>query len=166
MPKQVFEANYDLSDAGYCVAFNCRRAARAVTKLFDLALQASGVRSTQLAILLAVAKSQPMSIGDLSAQLSIDSTTLTRSLGLMHREGLLTVSDRSTMRQRFVTLTHAGRRTLERSVPLWRKAQDLFLSQFGEKRWKALHGDLAQLSAIALRLEKKGRTTFSRSRTP
>ena len=77
----------------------------------------------------------------------------------MQRDGLLTVSERSTMRQRFVTLTEDGKRCLAQSLPLWRKAQTRILSQIGEKRWKALHKDLAQLSAVALWLQQNGRTT-------
>src|SRR5947208_4658694 len=91
----------DLSGTGYCASFNFRRTARAVTQLYDAALQESGIRSTQFAILVGIAKNQPVSIGALAEVLIIDQTTLTRSLRLLQKEGLIKISERSTMRQRF-----------------------------------------------------------------
>ena len=153
MPKQLDGIDFDLSGSDYCVASNSRRAARAVTKLYDLELAPAGIRSTQFAVLIALAKSQPVSIGDLAETLLIDTTTLTRSLRLMRKEGLLTISERSTMRQRFVTLTRDGDRALARSLPRWRKLQTRFINAFGNEHWKVLHQELARLSAIARRLE-------------
>lgn len=158
MQKQLFEIRSDLSGSRYCVAFNCRKTARAVTRFYDLALTPSGIRSTQFAILVGIAKSQPVSIGGLSDMLSIDTTTLTRSLHLMRRQGLLRVSERSTMRRRFVTLTRTGARIFDRSIPLWRRAQTRLVSAIGEARWMALQQQLEQLSSLALRLEKGRRT--------
>ena len=62
----------DLTGTGYCASFNFRRTARAVTQLYDAALQESGIRSTQFAILVGIAKNQPVSIGALAEVLIID----------------------------------------------------------------------------------------------
>src|SRR3989441_4204622 len=99
--KKYF-SSLDLSGTGYCGSFNFRRTARAVTQLYDLALQESGIRSTQFAILVGILKKQPVSISALAEVLTIDQTTLTRSLRLLKKEGLIAISDRSTMRQRFL----------------------------------------------------------------
>ena len=143
----------DLNGTAYCAAFRFRMAARAVSRLFDAALQESGIRSTQFAILVAVAKKQPIPIHALSEILFIDQTTLTRSLKLMRKEGFLTVSQRSTMRQRFVTLTPKGEQALARAVPLWRKIQDQFVRKVGPGHWAELRDELAELSELAATLE-------------
>jgi DNA-binding MarR family transcriptional regulator len=144
----------DLTGARFCAAFTLRKTARIVTNLYDSALQPAGVRSTQFAILVAVARSQPVSIGSLSQLLLTDRTTLTRSLGLMEKEGLLNISQRSTMRRRFVTLTEKGGHALARSAPLWRKMQQRYLAAIGERQWRRLQRELERLSSVALRLEK------------
>jgi len=95
----------DLTGTGYCASFNFRRTARAVTSLFDEALQGSGIRSTQFTILVGIAKIQPAAMSAVAKVLVIDRTTLTRSLRLLQKEGFLTISERSKMRQRFVSLT-------------------------------------------------------------
>ena len=158
MQKQLSGIKNDLSGSGTCVASNCRKAARAVTKLYNLALTPSGIRSTQFAILVGIAQSQPVSIGRLSDMLLIDTTTLTRGLRRMRRQGLLRISERSTMRQRFVTLTHEGARILDRSIPLWRRIQMRLVTAIGKARWQALQRELEQLSSLALRLERSRRT--------
>jgi len=108
MRKRSGGPDLEFSGLAYCVAFNSRKAARAVTRLYDSALTPVGVRSTQLAVLIALAKSQPVSIGSLAEILSVDTTTLTRSLRPIRQQGLLAISERSAMRQRFVTLTRKG----------------------------------------------------------
>ncbi len=144
----------DLTGTGYCASFNFRRTARAVTQLYDAALQESGIRSTQFAILVGIAKHQPVSIGALAEVLTIDQTTLTRSLRLLQKEGLITISERSTMRQRFLTIAPKGARTLARSLPLWRKAHKEFVTTVGAEYWTDLRNELERLARVAVGLEE------------
>jgi DNA-binding MarR family transcriptional regulator len=144
----------DLSGTGYCASLNFRRTARAVTQLYDAALQESGIRSTQFAILVGIAKNQPVAIGALAEVLVIDATTLTRSLQLLKKEGLITISERESMRQRFLALTPKGVKTLGRSLPLWRKAQEQFVATVGRDYWLDLRNELEKLAHVAVELEK------------
>jgi DNA-binding MarR family transcriptional regulator len=146
-------SSLDLRGTGYCASLNFRRTARAVTRLFDLAFQRAGIRSTQFTILVAVAKIQPCAIGALAEVLVIDSTTLTRSLRLLQREGWLTVSTRSTKRQRFVSLTPLGEQILARALPAWREAQKRFVETVGQDYWLNLRSELEKLAHVAVDLE-------------
>ena len=143
----------DLSGTGSCAAFNFRRAARAVTRLFDLALEPSGIRSTQFAILTAVAKFQPVSISRIGDILVLDPTTLTRSLRLLEKQGLLEISPRSTRRHRFIRLTDEGAKSLALAIPLWRNVQAEFLGLLADQSWKSLRDELERLSKLAVELE-------------
>jgi DNA-binding MarR family transcriptional regulator len=144
----------DLTGTGYCASFNFRRTARAVTQLYDAALQKSGLRSTQFAILVGIVKKQPVSISTLAETLTIDQTTLTRSLRLLKKESLITISERSTMRQRFVEATPKGERALARCLPLWRKAHKEFVASIGGEYWTNLRNELEKLAHVAVRLEE------------
>ncbi|HUL17447.1 MAG TPA: MarR family winged helix-turn-helix transcriptional regulator [Terriglobales bacterium] len=144
----------DLSGTGLCASFNFRRTSRAVTRLFDLALQSSGIRSTQFGILVAVAKSQPVPVGRLAKTLCTDSTTLSRSLALLKREGLLFISGRLAKRQRFLTLTPAGEKALARALPEWRRIQERFVSTIGHDFWTTFRNELERLSATAVEMEQ------------
>jgi DNA-binding MarR family transcriptional regulator len=146
----------DLYGTGYCGSLNFRRTARAVTRLYDQAFQSSGIRSTQFSILVAVAKTQPTSIGTLSSTLVIDSTTLTRSLKRLQTQGVLIVSPRAAKRQRFVSLTPAGEKLLADSLPSWRTAQARFVQALGTEYWFNLRAELERLAQVAVKLESEG----------
>ena len=152
MKKKSFPL--DLNGTGYCASFNFRRTARAVTRLYDLALQETGIRSTQFAILVGIAKNQPVSMGALADMLVMDSTTLTRSLRLLQKEGLVAISNRAAMRQRFLTITAKGERTLARSLPAWRAAHGRFVTTIGSEYWVELRSALERLAHVAVELEK------------
>jgi len=137
-----------------CACSNLRKAARAVTQLFDSALKPAKVRSTQFALLIAVARLAPVPIGRLAQLLVIDRTTLTRSLCLMERHGLVAISHRSTMRQKFITLSPQGSKALENCLPLWREAQQSFVDQVGKQHWESMRQQLEKLPNVALSLEK------------
>ena len=144
------DSKLDLNGTGYCGSFNFRRTARAVTKLYDMALQESGIRSTQFSILVGIAKNQPVSIGALADVMIIDRTTLTRSLRLLQKEGLIAISNRAAMRQRFLTITTKGEYTLARSLPAWREAHARFVATVGSEHWIDLRNELEQLAHVVM----------------
>ncbi|HET9994411.1 MAG TPA: MarR family winged helix-turn-helix transcriptional regulator [Candidatus Acidoferrum sp.] len=144
----------DLTGTGSCASFNFRRTARAVTRMYDLALQESGIRSTQFAILLGIAKNQPVPIGTLADVLLLDPTTLTRSLRLLQKEGFVIVSKRAAMRQRFLTLTPKGERALARCLPAWRKAHERFLAMVGSEYWTGMQSELERVAFAVAEIEE------------
>lgn len=144
----------NLNGTGTCASFNFRRAARAVTSLYDRAFEPFGIRSTQFSILVGVAKTQPTSISALSELLVIDRTTLTRSLRLLKKQGLLTISARAEKRQRFLELTPRGAQTLADSLPAWRAAQERFVQMVGADYWVNFRNELEKLAHVAVALER------------
>jgi DNA-binding MarR family transcriptional regulator len=146
-------ANLDLTGTGYCASLNFRRTARAVTRMYDTAMQESGVRSTQFALLVAIAKIQPVPMGTLAEVLTIDRTTLTRSLRLLQKERMITISKRSEMRQRFLELTPAGEKALQRSLPLWREAHAKFVAALGKDYWLSMRSELERLARLVPDIE-------------
>ena len=151
MPSILAELN--LRGTGSCASFNFRRAARAVTRLYDQAFEPFGIRSTQFTILIGIAKTQPTPISALADLLIIDRTTLTRSLRLLKKQGLLSISERSIKRQRFLRLTPKGERTLAATLPAWRKAQNRFVQTLGADHWSNFRNELEKLTHVALSLE-------------
>jgi hypothetical protein len=77
--------------AAVCACFNFRKASRAVTQHFDEQLQPTGLRSTQLVILLAVAVYESSGMAELARALVMDRSTLTRNLRPLINQGLLTL---------------------------------------------------------------------------
>jgi DNA-binding MarR family transcriptional regulator len=146
-------ANLDLTGTGYCASLNFRRTSRMVTRMYDIAMQESGIRSTQFAILVGIAKLQPVAMGTLAKVLMLDSSTLTRSLRLLEKQGMIEVSKRAAMRQRFLTLTHSGEKALQRSLPLWRGAHARFVASVGADYWLKLRSELETIAKSAIMTE-------------
>ena len=70
-----------------CMCASFRRAARALTQVYDKALRPYGLRATQFTILQALSLTGENSQGNLGSLLMLDSTTLTRTLRLMRTYG-------------------------------------------------------------------------------
>src|SRR5574337_1057793 len=66
-----------------CGCATLRRAARAVTAVYDEKLKPCGLRVTQFTLLEALERAGEIAQGQLGEILGIDSTTLTRSLALL-----------------------------------------------------------------------------------
>jgi len=121
----------------YCACFNSRKLARTITGYFDKKIKKAGINSTQFTLLAAVNYLQPISINNLSEQLVMDRTTLSRNINVLEKGGLCkSEPGREDKRQREISLTKKGMNTLERAYPLWKEAQNHFYSFFGEDEWK------------------------------
>jgi DNA-binding MarR family transcriptional regulator len=71
--------------ADMCTCGELRKAARAVTMLYDDAVKSTGLLSTQFTVLHVIYKSDAIRISDLAARLGMDRTTLTRNLAILER---------------------------------------------------------------------------------
>jgi DNA-binding MarR family transcriptional regulator len=132
-----------------CASF--RRASRALTQLYDETLRPLGLRATQFTILQALSRAGEISQGELGRALAIDSTTLTRTLRIMVREGWIADRRGNDRRERLLRLAQDGRHQFNRALPLWEKAQVQLRHQLGDKRWH----DLLKLTNEATNLTTK-----------
>src|SRR5207253_1879001 len=90
------------------------------TQLYDDVLRPSGIRVTQFSILATIARLGEASLTQLEDELAIDQTTLTRSLGLLERDGVIERASHPDGRVKAMRLASKGRRALERPVgPCW-----------------------------------------------
>jgi DNA-binding MarR family transcriptional regulator len=136
-----------------CAVMNFRQVTRAVTAQFDDALRSTGLRATQLNLLVVIEGAFAVTVTELAAILAMERTTLTRNLKLLRARGLVE-ADR-------IALTAKGRKAAAAALPLWEKAQAGIVTGLGEKRWVALLGDLAATRAVV-----RGRARAKRASGP
>ncbi len=125
-----------------CTCASLRRAARAVTQVYDEALRPSGLKATQFSLLATLARRGDQPLTRLAEALVMDRTTLTRNLKPLVGKGWVGVAQDGDQRVRRIALTHAGQEALERALPLWRDAQSRLVGRLGAKRWSGLLDDL------------------------
>jgi DNA-binding MarR family transcriptional regulator len=140
-----------------CVCNTLRMVSRVVTQLYDDCLRPSGLRVTQFSILAAVARRGEASLKQLEDDLAIDQTTLTRSLTLLERDGVLERASHPDGRIKAMRLTSKGRRALEVARPLWAQAQGKVLRELGTKAWADAQRQLTRLHHVAVKKRQRGR---------
>ncbi len=118
-----------------CLCANLRRAARALTQVYEEALRPVGLRGPQFTILQTLSIAGEITQGRMAQILAIDSTTLTRTLAIMERQGWIARREGEDRREWRIQLSKAGRSKFERALPHWEKAQALVKAKLGENRW-------------------------------
>src|SRR5215467_11958175 len=136
--------------ADTCTCGTLRKAARAITILYDNAFQSSGLLSTQFNVLHVIYKSDSIRISDLAARLGMDRTTLTRNLAILEREGFIKISEGKDHRTRNVTATQKGRGAVTRV--LWNEVQDKVKQKMGERSWQGLMQSLGEFVNVTAEL--------------
>ena len=125
---------------------NLRRAARAVTRLYNQELRPDAIEITQFTILMALEQAGEISQGKLGKLLALDSTTLTRMLALLRKRGWIQEKEGEDRRFRLIRLTSAGRAKLQHSLPHWKRAQERFETALGARTASQLKGLLAEVT--------------------
>jgi len=131
-----------------CACFNVRKAARALTALYDRALAPTGLRATQGTLLVALARAGDVPVTRLAGILGMDRTTLTRNLEPLRRARLIAVRPGPDRRVKLAGLTEAGRKALAEAMPLWREAQRQVVEGAGAGRWDALRRELGRIAEL------------------
>jgi len=141
-----------------CACANLRRAARAVTQVFDEALAPSGLRATQFTLLVTNRLAGESTINELAERMTMDRTTLSRNLKPLVRSGLLEVRPGEDGRTRLVRVTPAGELMLEEAYPLWQQAQRETVSVLAEEGLEPLLGDVARAVSLAAQSSREARS--------
>jgi len=133
-----------------CACQNLRRATRAVTRIYDQGLRRAGLEITQFGLLTALATTGEANQKRLSAGFAMDSTTLTRTLGLLLKQGWIRVRRGDDRRERMFSLTGAGKRKLAEAQPHWEQAERTLQQQLGNAGWKSMKQVVSRVTEAAV----------------
>ena len=135
-----------------CICVNLRRAARAVSQIYDEALAESGIKITQFSLLRAVERNEPVAISALADELELDRTTMARNLGPLERDNLVKLTPGSDQRVTEVRLTPRGRAAVAKALPLWQNAQAEIAALLASGRVEQLREIATEATAVAAQL--------------
>jgi len=121
-----------------CACASLRRATRLVTQLYEEAMRPTGLTGPQFTLLQALKLAPGISQKMMGEILGIDSTTLTRSLALLRKQGWIIAEPGSDRRVLRLALTKSGEREYERALPYWHSAQESLKQKLGKKNWKKM----------------------------
>ncbi|MCW3062339.1 MAG: MarR family winged helix-turn-helix transcriptional regulator [Capsulimonas sp.] len=132
-----------------CTCLNLRKASRAISHVYDEILQPTGLRGTQVSLLMTVAREETSTMTQLADLLVTDLTTLSRNLKVLERDGLVVAEPGRDRRVREIKLTAQGRAALEQALPLWRQAQAYIKEHLGLDQWRGLISHLVQVAELS-----------------
>jgi DNA-binding MarR family transcriptional regulator len=144
--KQSLEALFDLP----CACQNMRRLTRIVTRIYDQELRKAGVEITQFGLLTALAKTGQANQKRLSEGFAMDSTTLSRTLGLLRKMGWVRVKPGEDKRERLFSLTPAGIRQMAEAQRHWEAAEKRLRQKLGDADWKSMRAIVSRLTEAAI----------------
>ena len=150
MSEQTSSSEYKRIDqlGSTCICNNLRRAARLVTNYYDKLLEPTGLRVSQITILVVLYRFGVQTINEMAGKLELDRTTLTRNLKPLANQGLLTIAPGSDQRTRVVALTSKGEAVLLKVLPLWEQAQAYMVAGIGEANAALLLTQLSEAAAL------------------
>jgi DNA-binding MarR family transcriptional regulator len=132
-----------------CACANLRRAARAVTRMYNQELRPTGLELTQYTLLMALDIKGETTQGELGALLALDTTSLTRMLWPLTKRGWIAARLGKDRRQRLLRLTASGRRKFQRSRPHWERAQEQFRRVLGKQTWRQMAELLSEVTHVS-----------------
>lgn len=132
-----------------CFCAHLRRASRAVSRVYEEELRSQGLGANQYSILTAIKSMPGIRQRDLGKLLSMDSTTLSRTLTPLLRAQWVAVDRGEDKRERCFTLSVPGRELLAKAKKSWNRAQKKLQTELGETRWASLRGDLMRTTSAA-----------------
>ncbi|WP_342244377.1 MarR family winged helix-turn-helix transcriptional regulator [Pseudomonas sp. OTU5201] len=132
-----------------CLCTKLRRATRNVTRLYDDALAGVGVNVAQYSLLKNLARLDQPSITSLAEAMGLDRSTLGRNLKVLEAKGLVLLEGGEDQRNRLVSLTPAGRNSLDQALRAWERAQQDMGQRMGPEKRAALMALLDDLEHIA-----------------
>ncbi|QUQ65596.1 MarR family winged helix-turn-helix transcriptional regulator [Kutzneria sp. CA-103260] len=108
---------------GDCLAVRIRLISRALTSLYDSALDRHGLTIAQVNLLAALGKTGPCPPARLGEVLQLERSTVSRNLNLLLNHGWIEAISADAKGMREVALTGAGRAKVKSALPDWRQAQ-------------------------------------------
>lgn len=129
-----------------CHCSAVRLAARKLTSIYDEALAPFGLNIAQLALLRAVARSEPVSITALGRAQALDRSTIGRNVRVLQRMGAVeAVRSDEDQRESMVRLTGQGHALLSGAARSWDDCQRAVEARIGEARLATLRDILDAL---------------------
>jgi DNA-binding MarR family transcriptional regulator len=119
-----------------CACQSLRRLSRIVTRIYDQELRKAGLEITQFGLLTALAQAGEVNQKRLSAGFAMDSTTLTRTLGLLRKQGWVRARRGKDRRKRLFSLTGAGKRQMAMAQSHWERAEHRLWKELGDAGWR------------------------------
>ena len=131
-----------------CYCIRLRRAANAMTRVYNKALSGTGLTLAQYSLLKNIFKMGSCNKSQLAKKIGLERTTVIRDLARLSDAGLVREISGPSKRNNLVVLTNEGEDMLDRARYLWEQAQTLIRSRVNEEELNALLSKIQTLCEL------------------
>jgi len=136
-----------VAEGNECMAYNLKKATRAVQNLFDNAYKSLGLEGTQYTVLAHIFVAGPITLSKLANMMSVDRTTLGRNLKPLEKKGLIDIKTGDDRRAKLINLTDSGREVLAQAQPIWKETHEQIKNLLGVENWSSIVTNLKGLTS-------------------
>lgn len=126
-----------------CAVTNLRRLTRLTTNQFNEKIKPTGMRTTQICVMLAIGRDSGRPLTSYADELGMDLSTLARSIETLEKGGFIVLRP-GRRRERLAFLSEQGEKKIAEVYPLWQAAQAEFIAAFGSEHWQSYLGAAAE----------------------
>lgn len=121
-----------------CINLQMMRSSHYILKAYDEAYRPFGIRATQMPVLGAVARRQPVTIRQIADELESERSVMSRKLQVMEKSGWVKMSSEMVGREKSFVLTDQGKELIQKILPVRLKVQQRLMSALTQDELKLL----------------------------
>lgn len=121
-----------------CINLQMMRSSHYILKAYDEAYRPFGIRATQMPVLGAVARRQPVTIRQIADELESERSVMSRKLQVMEKSGWVKMSSQMVGREKSFVLTDQGKELIQKILPVRLKVQQRLMSALTQDELKLL----------------------------
>ncbi len=111
-----------------CINLQMMRSSHYILKAYDEAYRPFGVRATQMPVLGAVARRQPVTIRQIADELESERSVMSRKLQVMEKNGWIREDPEASGKEKMFVLTRKGKELIQKILPVRMDVQQHLMS--------------------------------------
>ena len=132
-----------------CINLQMMRSSHYILKAYDEAYRPFGIRATQMPVLGAVARRQPVTIREIADELESERSVMSRKLQVMEKSGWVAEDPETSGKEKTFVLTSEGKALIEKILPVRMEVQNRLMSALNEDELNLLLTLCNKLKAVS-----------------
>lgn len=130
-----------------CPGYHLGKAYKRVTRMFEEEFRSSDLTLPQFAVLVNTGVTETATGSEIADRLGSDLSTISRTMEIVVRRGLVEQTRARDRRVRVYRLTSEGRAVLDEALEKWKRAKQRVLSEVDTQTWQETIGTLGHLAS-------------------
>lgn len=132
-----------------CINLQMMRSSHYILKAYDEAYRPFGIRATQMPVLGAVARRQPITIREIADELETERSVMSRKLQVMEKSGWVQEDPETSGKEKMFVLTEEGKALIQQILPVRMEVQQRLMTALTEEELNLLLTLCNKLKAVS-----------------